>query len=77
MSLSEAIGKRIRMLLEERNMTQYSLCKLGGLSRATINMIVTGKVRAARIDTLYQIAATLEISLADFFQHPIFDDVTD
>ena len=77
MRLTEAIGKRIVMLLEERQMTQYSLCKVGGLSRATINMIITGRVQAARIDTLYQIAATLDISLAEFFNHPIFDEVTD
>ena len=77
MELTEAVGKRITMLLQERQMTQYSLCKLGGVSRATVNMIVTGRVRAARIDTLYQIAATFEISLAEFFNHPIFDEVTD
>ena len=77
MKLTEAIGKRITMLLEERQMTQYGLCKLGGLSRATVNMIVTGRVQSARIDTLYQIAATLEISLAEFFNHPIFNEVTD
>lgn len=77
MKLTEAIGKRIVMLLEERNMTQYSLCKLGGISRATVNMIITGRVQAARIDTLYQIAATLDISLSEFFDHPIFAEVTD
>lgn len=77
MKLTEAIGKRILMLLAERHMTQYSLCKLGGISRATVNMIITGRVQSARIDTLYQIAATLEMSLAEFFDHPIFDEVTD
>ena len=77
MKLTEAIGKRILMLLEERQMTQYSFCKLGGISRATVNMIITGRVQAARIDTLHQIAATLEISLTEFFNHPIFDEVTD
>lgn len=77
MKLTEAIGKRILMVLDERHMTQYSLCKLGGISRATVNMIITGKVQAARINTLYQIAATLDISLAEFFNHPIFDEVTD
>lgn len=77
MSLAEAIGIRILSLLEERQMTQYALCKNGGLSRATINMIITGRVQSARIGTIYQIAATLGISMKDFFDDPIFDEVAD
>lgn len=77
MTLSEAIGKRILMLLKERNMTQYRLCQLGGISRTTVNMIITGRVQSARIDTIYQIAATLEMSLEEFFADSIFDEVTD
>lgn len=77
MSLTEAIGKRITALLKERHMTQYSLCKNGGISRATVNMIVTGRVQSARIETLYQITATLGISMKEFFDDPMFDDITD
>lgn len=76
-SLAEAVGKRIVSLLEERHMTQYLLCKNGGLSRATVNMIVTGRVQSARIETLYQITATLGISLKEFFDDPMFDDISD
>ena len=77
MKLSEAVGKRIVMLLEERKMTPYRLSTLGGLSRATLSTIINGKVEKPWLDTIYQIAATLGMSLAEFFNHPIFDEVTD
>lgn len=76
-SLTEAVGIRIKALLREQNITQYYLCKTGGIPRATVNLIVNGRVKSPQIDTIYQIAATLGISLQEFFDDPIFDEVTD
>ena len=42
-----------------------------------MNIVVKGLHGRGALDTIYQIAATLEISLAEFFNHPIFDEVTD
>lgn len=77
MTLTEAIGIRIKKLLEERGWTQYQLEKRGGVSRSTVNLIVNGHVRSAKLETIYQIVATLGISMAEFFNDPIFEEVTD
>ena len=77
MKLVEAVGKRVEQLLEERNMTQYALAKKGGIPRQTVSIVVNGIHDRLALDTVYQIAATLEISLEDFFADPIFDDITD
>lgn len=77
MRLTEAIGKRIENLLKERNITQYELCKRGGIPRSTVSVIIAGKPQTVKMDTVYQIAATLEMSLEQFFSDPIFDEVTD
>ncbi len=77
MKLSEAVGKRVEKLLNERNMTQYKLSKEGGIPRSTISVTVDGKYNTVKLDTVYQIAATLGISLKDFFDDPLFDDVED
>ena len=77
MKLTEAVGKRIVMLLEEKHLSQYRLCSLGGISRSSVNLIINGKVNSPTMDTIYQIAATLGMSLAEFFDHPIFNEVTD
>ena len=77
MKLTDAVGKRIEGLLQERSMTQYELSKSGGIPRATICVIIAGKPKTVKLDTIFQIAATLNLSLAEFFNHPIFDEVTD
>lgn len=77
MKLVEAIGKRVDNLLQERGMTQYELSQRGGIPRSTINVVIGVKRNTTKIDTIYQIAATLGIPLKKFFDDPLFDDITD
>ena len=77
MKIVEAIGKRVDNLLQERGMTQYELSQRGGIPRSTINVVVGVKRNTTKIDTIYQIAATLGIPLKKFFDDPLFDDITD
>ena len=74
MKLSEAVGKRVENLLAERNMTQYQLYKNGGIPRSTISVTVDGKYKTVKLDTIYQIVATLGITLKDFFDDALFDE---
>ena len=77
MKLAEAVGKRVENLLIEKGMTQYERAKLGGIPRQTINIVVKGLHERVALDTVYQIAATFDMSLEQFFSDPIFDEVTD
>jgi len=77
MKLSVAIGKRVENLLKERNMTQYQLYKDGGIPRSTISVTVDGKYKTVKMDTVYQITATLGITLKEFFDDPLFDEIDD
>lgn len=77
MKLSKAVGKRIENLLIERKMTQYQLYKNGGIPRSTISVTIDGKHQTVKLDTIYQICATLEISLKEFFDDVLFNDIED
>jgi predicted transcriptional regulator len=77
MTLSEAVGKRVENLLAERNMTQYQLYKNGAIPRSTISVTVDGKYKTVKLDTIYQIVATLGITLKEFFDDPLFDEIED
>ena len=77
MKLSEAVGKRVENILKERGMTQYQLYKNGGIPRSTISVTVDGKYKTVKLDTVYQIAATLGMSLKEFFDDPLFDNLED
>ena len=77
MKLSEAMGKRVEVLLAERKMTQYQLYKNGSIPRSTISVTVDGKYKTVKLDTIYQIVATLGITLKDFFADKVFDEIED
>ena len=80
MKLIEAVGIRIQNLIDERNLTLYKLTKNTGLARPTIWKVVHHDptlVKTVKLDTIYQFAATLNMSLKDFFDDPIFNEVDD
>ncbi len=77
MRLVEAIGKRVDFLLKERNLSLYKLEQIGGVPRSTVSDIILVKKKKVTTDTIYQICATIEISLKEFFDDPIFNEVND
>ncbi len=77
MKLVEAIGKRVENLLKERNLTQYYLYKTGGIPRTTINDVVNVRKKRVSTDTIYQICSTLNLSLKEFFDDPMFENLED
>ncbi len=77
MKLSKAISIRITQLLNERNLSQYSLYKNGGVPRSTMCDVVNNKKKRVSTETVYQICSTLGLTLRDFFDDPIFNEVDD
>ena len=77
MRLVEAVGIRMQSLLSEYNVTKYKLAKDGGFPRQTIAEIIQAKNKTVSLNSIYQIIATLDITLEQFFADPIFKEVTD
>lgn len=77
MKLYEAMSQRIKNLLAEKECKPYDLYKKGGIPRPTISHVINCNRKRVSVDTIYQICSTLEISLAEFFNDPIFDEVDD
>ncbi len=77
MKLNEAIAERTKQLLNERGLSNYYLFKKGGIPRSTISAVINVKKKNITTNTVYQISSTLEISLKEFFDSPIFDTVDD
>lgn len=77
MKLSQAIAIKVDKLLKERDLSQYSLFKNGGVPRSTVNDVINNKKKRVSTDTVYQICSTLNIKLSEFFDDPIFDEVDD
>ena len=75
MKLSNAIRKRIKFYLEDRNMNVWSLCKKTGIPCSTISTFMSGKTELIKLDTLLHICEGFDITLGKVFTNEIFDDV--
>lgn len=75
MKLSDAIRKRIKFYLKEKNMNVWKLCKMSGIPCSTISTFMSGKTELIKLDTLLHICEGFGITLGEFFTEPMFDTV--
>ncbi len=73
MKLSDAIRKRIKFYLKEKNMNIWKLCKMSGIPCSTISTFMSGKTELLKIDTLLHICEGFNITLREFFSDEMFD----
>ncbi len=77
MTLSQAIIERIIELQTDINITTNKLVTLSGLSQATVRDITYGVSKSPKINTLLHICEGFNITLKDFFDNPLFNNVID
>ena len=75
MKLSNAIKQRILNLISEREITVSRLSTLAGISRSTLSKFLSGKRKYLHIEIIECICEALNITLKDFFDDPLFNDV--
>ena len=75
MQLSDATRKRIKFLLKEKKMKLWDLSKAAGISLPTISDFLKNDTKNLRMDTMLHICEGFNMTLKDFFDDPIFDDV--
>ena len=75
MTLSDAIRKRIKFYLKEKNMNVWKLCKMSGIPCSTISTFMSGKTELIKLDTLLHMCEGFGITLGEFFTNPMFDTV--
>lgn len=75
MQLSDATRKRINFLLKEKNMKLWDLSKAAGISLPTISDFLKNDTKNLRMDTMLHICEGFNITLKDFFDDPLFEDV--
>ena len=71
----EAIAKRIIELCEERNMAINALANVSGVSPSTVYSMLNEKSQNPGTVSIKKLCDGLEISLREFFDSPIFDDL--
>lgn len=75
MEIKEAIKIRITELCNEKSITIYELGRLSGIRATTIYSIIDGKSNNPSIVSIKRICKGLNISLRDFFNDELFDNI--
>jgi len=74
MKISEAVALRIGKILNERQMSQYRLEKDIAMPHNTMKTLMGKRNKSVNLRTIMQIAKGLNMTVAEFFNDPIFED---
>ena len=75
MNTKEAVAKRIIELCNERNIAINTLANMSGVSPSTIYSMLNDKSNNPGIVSLKKLCDGLNISLREFFETPIFENI--
>ena len=75
MNSRTAVRARILDLCAQRQITVNRLATLSGVTQSTLNNIISGRNNSATVSTIKKLCDGLDISLREFFDVPIFDDL--
>lgn len=75
MQLSDATRERIKQLLREKDMKLFDLSKAAGVALPTISDFLKNDTKNLRMDTMLHICEGFNITLKDFFNNSLFDEV--
>lgn len=75
LTLEKAIRKRIINLAKERNITINKVSTLSGLPHTTLLSFINEETHDPRISTLLHICEAFDMSLNDFFNDNLFNEV--
>jgi len=71
---SEAIAIRLKELCDEHKITPQQLRVNSGVSKNTFKCIMNARYNSVNLIILKDLIRTLDISISEFFNSPLFDD---
>lgn len=75
MTAGEAVRARIAELLREHNLTVNKLAMKSGITQSTLQNITGGRNHSASVSTIQKLCDGLGISLRQFFDSDLFNDL--
>lgn len=77
MKLYDAVITRLTAVMSQRGASTYTLHREGGIAKSTLSQLFNHKQSKISLDILFEILSTINVTMREFFDDPIFDDVTD
>ncbi len=75
MNAKEAVARRIQKLCSEHDIAVNALANQCGISPSTVYSMLNTKSKNPGVITIQKICDGLDISLREFFDDPVFDDL--
>lgn len=75
MNIGEAVKLRIIDLCDKNDITINKLATISGITQSTLSNIIGGRNNSTTISTIKKICDGLEISIQQFFQSSLFDNL--
>ncbi|MBR6778756.1 MAG: helix-turn-helix domain-containing protein [Clostridia bacterium] len=75
MTTNECVSLRIREILSKRQMTSYKLEQISCISHSTMKALLNNVNNSCNLKTLFLIIQSLEMTVLDFFNSPLFADL--
>ncbi len=75
MNIGKAVRLRILELCYEKNITVNKLATISGITQSTLSNITGGRNNSTTISTIKKLCDGLEISIIDFFNSPLFQNL--
>lgn len=76
MTITEAVAVRLGAILKERGMKKKTLGSMPGVKPQSVSNIFRSKsVSGISLTTLYRICNALDISMSEFLDDPVFDEI--
>ena len=75
MNTKNAVAERIIELCNQKNIAINALANMAGISPSTLYSVLNEKSQNPGIVTIKKLCDGLDISLRDFFDNDIFDDI--
>ena len=75
MTTKNAVANRLLELCEEKRLSVNALARLSAVPPSTLKNVINGGSKNAGIVTIKKLCDGLDISLREFFDDDIFDDI--
>ena len=75
MTINKAIAMRCTKLMLEKKLTAYKVCKKSLIPYSTLSNILLERHEDSKVSTLYRLAYAVDMSLREFLDDKVFDDV--
>lgn len=75
MRISRAVSEKLLKILKEKDITVNKLASICCLTQSTVDSLINGKSKNPKLLTIVRICDGLDLSLKEFFDDEIFDDL--